>query len=538
MGEVHVKSELGDYGGGIKLYRDHYGVPHVFAGSVCDAYFGLGYCAAQERPKSLWLHQAFMQGRLAEFLGNLPLPHPALPILDGLIATPFFRGYGEAALTLKDIVSVDKWMRRWGYYELAQEGITELSNRARCLLDAFCQGVNFYYEQNGVPSGFEPYQKATELAWWSYFEHTIAMGFFVSNAFVIGGNRTQSGHAWLAGDPHYWLSDGHSEAHIVAPGFDLNGLWDGHILLGMWGGSNGHIAMGVTAAGLEGATVYQEKINPKNREEYWDWRVDSYRPIAAREHTVRVAGDRPITFVSRRTHHGPIVSETMVDGEPVVYSLRSVFHENPSSTFDQHLTMWTVKSVDEFLAFLEQAPYVRGHRIAADRGGNIGYACNGPAVVRNEKFDWSRPVDGSVAETEWDTEVMWRPGPSKYGLPEIKNPACGFIQTANDPPWTATVPALCGDDYPQYVFPSDWTTRTIRGARQRQLLAGSRRLKESDIKEVMFDVFAPDAYLGIRTLRRAFEAERSTLPALSKDAMEMDSLLAGWMGGPAPTVRR
>src|SRR5207237_9780000 len=47
------------------LYRDRYGVPHAFADDLRGAYFGLGYAAAQDRPRTLPLHQAMLQGRLA-----------------------------------------------------------------------------------------------------------------------------------------------------------------------------------------------------------------------------------------------------------------------------------------------------------------------------------------------------------------------------------------------------------------------------------------------------------------------------------------
>ena len=515
--------------GNIEIFRDRFGVPHVFADDLAGAYFGLGYCAAQDRPRTLPLHQLLVEGRLAERLGNRTLPDPELPFLDGLVATPFFRGYAEKSFRLTDLVGVDRWMRTFDYIGTAREGLSELGPRSQTILEAFCDGVNHYYRSAGAPSPIEQYRLETELAWWSQFEHTISMGFFISNAFVIAPSRTESGAVWIAGDPHYWFLDGHAEAHIACPELDLSGVWDGHVNLGMWGGTNRFIAMHLTAAGLEGSVVYRERVNPENRETYWDWRTSEYRRFASRQHEIRVAGGGGETFVARRSHHGPVIGEALVEGLPVAYTIRSPFLQRAGRRLEQHLELWTKRTAREFLDYLSKAEYVRGHRLAGDREGNIGYVCNGPVPVRSDALNWSAPVDGGIPEAEW-SDQLWRPGASEYALPSLLNPECGFIQSANDPPWTTTVPSLVGRDFPRYLFPEGWRDLGTRGARQRQVLSQRGRLSREQVQALLLDVFVPRAHLGIAALRRRFEAERDRLPPLSAAAERLDALLAGWDG--------
>jgi acyl-homoserine-lactone acylase len=149
--------------------------------------------------------------------------------------------------------------------------------------------------------------------------------------------------------------------------------------------------------------------------------------------------------------------------------------------------------------------------------------------VRDATIDWSLPVDGSVADTEWGQE-RWQPEGERYALPSFTNPPCGFIQSANDPPWVATVPPMTSRDFPRYIFPVGWKELGARGARQRALLHRGTALSREDLEAVVMDVFVPQAYYGIRALRRAFEAHRVVLPALSESAERLDRYLADWDG--------
>ncbi|MEJ2161933.1 MAG: penicillin acylase family protein, partial [Robiginitalea sp.] len=51
-------------------------------------------------------------------------------------------------------------------------------------------------------------------------------------------------------------------------------------------------------------------------------------------------------------------------------------------------------------------------------------------------------------------------------LPKVKNPADHWLQNANDPPWTSTIPmTLDPDDYPGYMAPRSMNFRPQRSAR-------------------------------------------------------------------------
>ena len=57
----------------VEIVRDNANVPHVFAASDRDAYFGLGYAHAQDRLWQMTTLRRTAQGRLSEVFGTRTL---------------------------------------------------------------------------------------------------------------------------------------------------------------------------------------------------------------------------------------------------------------------------------------------------------------------------------------------------------------------------------------------------------------------------------------------------------------------------------
>ncbi|HVL91317.1 MAG TPA: penicillin acylase family protein [Actinomycetota bacterium] len=59
---------------GVKIYRDSFGVPAVWGGSIADAWYGVGYALAEDRMWQMHLLRMAALGRLAELIGTGGLP--------------------------------------------------------------------------------------------------------------------------------------------------------------------------------------------------------------------------------------------------------------------------------------------------------------------------------------------------------------------------------------------------------------------------------------------------------------------------------
>jgi penicillin amidase len=94
-----------------RVYRDRWGVPHIFAANKNDAARALGYVHASERLFQMEMQRRAGQGRLSEMAGP------------GMLAT-------------------DKYIRTLGLYRLAQSSFAALSPKAQSHLQAYADGVN------------------------------------------------------------------------------------------------------------------------------------------------------------------------------------------------------------------------------------------------------------------------------------------------------------------------------------------------------------------------------------------------------------
>jgi penicillin amidase len=107
--------------GEVKIYRDGYGVPQIYATSHHDLFFAQGYSHAQDRfwQMDFWRHLG--AGRLSELLG-------------------------------KSMLDTDKFLRTLGWERVAQQELDLLGEEERAILEAYSAGVNAYLTQNTATS--------------------------------------------------------------------------------------------------------------------------------------------------------------------------------------------------------------------------------------------------------------------------------------------------------------------------------------------------------------------------------------------------
>jgi acyl-homoserine-lactone acylase len=121
--------------------------------------------------------------------------------------------------------------------------------------------------------------------------------------------------------------------------------------------------------------------------------------------------------------------------------------------------MAKAKNRMEFEAALKMMQNPMFNVVYADKEGNIMYLFNGNLPKRSEgdwSF-WSKPVDGRSSKYIWSQYHRYE------DLPRLLNPPTGFVQNANDPPWTSTYPiALHPKDFPAYMSPLGMDLRPQR----------------------------------------------------------------------------
>ena len=106
--------------------------------------------------------------------------------------------------------------------------------------------------------------------------------------------------------------------------------------------------------------------------------------------------------------------------------------------------------------------------VYADADGHIAYFHPQFVPRRDDRFDWTRPVDGSDPATEWHGVH------SIEDSPHVIDPPNGWIQNTNDWPYSAAGPySPKRKDFPEYM---DTAGESPRGLHAIRVLEGRERL--------------------------------------------------------------
>src|SRR5262249_19845303 len=134
----------------------------------------------------------------------------------------------------------------------------------------------------------------------------------------------------------------------------------------------------------------------------------------------------------------------------------------------------------------------------ADSKGEIAYLHPQFIPVRDDSFDWTRPVDGSDPRTEWQGLH------SVKDTPHLLNPKTGSIQNTNNQPHpTAGPESPKAADYPKYM---DTVGETPRGLHALRVLGGKSDFTLASLIGAAFDPYLTGFARLLPDLEAAYDA--------------------------------
>ncbi|MDE1174436.1 MAG: penicillin acylase family protein [Parvibaculaceae bacterium] len=520
----------------VDVVRDAHGVPHIYAQNLKDALHALGYVHAQDR---LWQMELFRRagaGRLSELFGGTTL-------------------------------SLDRYMRTFGFAAAARDTYGRLNDEDRGLLDAYAQGVNTYITTGDKPlppefqllfASPEPWRATDSIMlvkvlglmlsgnardevtradmmkklspaalseFWPAYPvgapvtlalagadlRTLFPGFVpkgASNEWVLGGRRTASGKPILANDPHLGMLAPSLWylAHLSTPQGNIVGATVPglpSVLLGR----NDRIAWGDTTTGADTQDLYIEKLNPDNPAQYLA--PDGWKPFAIRHETIHVRFGKDEDYAVRSTRHGPVMPYA---GKPAsddtVLAMAWAMMGTGDLTISAGMKLATARDWSEFNEALRNYRGPIQNMAYADVAGNIGLVSPGLIPVRGPGNEGHGlvPVRGDLSQNDWTGFIPFD------ALPRSYNPASGMIVNANN----RVVP----DSYP-YVVTNDWPPAE-RAERIIQLLESKELQDTSSTRAMQMDNVS---LFAVKTLPKLLE----TVPANALSGQAL-ALLGGWNG--------
>ncbi len=519
----------------IRVLRDANAVPHIFAASMRDGYYALGFVHAQDRLWQMDFLRRLAAGRLSEVLGERTLRIDRFFRLLGLERLAKQQADAMPAQVKQALAAyadgVNAWLAtRWGplppefaalRYEpapwepsdsilwgrlmgmrLANNWREELL-RTRMLERLPPERVDALL---GVEAGDRPITLAglAEAAAALYAAiPAAAVSDSASNAWVLSGTRTATGKPILANDPHLgfgapglWYL-----ARIVSPELTIAGATvpgvPFHLL-----GHNGRVAWGLTTTHADTEDLVVETLDPDDAERYLT--ETGSRAFVTRTEEIPISDGTTRTLVVRATRNGPVISDVLDAAAPdgTILALASTNFDPEDRTA---AGLYGMNHATDAQAFADAARALGApaqNVLYADSAGRIGLIAPGRLPVR-PRGDGSVPVGGADGP-------VWLGRVPTEAAPMSADPVNGLIVNANN--------RLVGPDHPHLI-----TRRWPAGFRAEHLLgalepADGHRLADSvalqmDVRSRAAETLMP-ALLSLET-----EDPRS------RAALEM---LAGW----------
>jgi penicillin amidase len=268
-----------------------------------------------------------------------------------------------------------------------------------------------------------------------------------SNNWAVSGRRTASGKPLVAGDPHRPLDvpNVYYQNHLACPEFDAIGLSFPGVPGFPHFGHNAAVAWCVTHTAADYQDLYIERFDPADPRLY-RFR-DEWRQAETMRETIHVRGAAPRQIDVTVTHHGPVVLGDPASGHAIAF--RYTATATPDRTFDALLPMLQARSADELEAAMRSWVDPVNNFVFADVHGAIGYRTRGQVPLRPMANAWV-PVPG------WDGAHEWQGAIPFEEMPAVRDPATGWVATANS--------RVAGPEYPHYIgldYSPDFRTRRL-----------------------------------------------------------------------------
>jgi acyl-homoserine-lactone acylase len=456
-------------GKGTEILWDKWGVPHVFARSLPEMFFCYGWVQAEAHGDLLLHALGGSRGRSAEYFGV---------------------GVGDRN------VKNDRWVWTNEVPGRSAEWLKAQAPGYRAYLDAFAEGINGYaakhpeaidaesrrvlpvsaldlieHEQHFINFTFVASERLAEPVATTTAEMAMPTEFGVSeydnedtrdgsNGWAIGPTHSADRKAMMLMNPHLaWAGDqSYFEVQLTAPGVNLYGATqiglpsmrfvfsDQLAITNTVNTNNGALLYRITEK--DGGYVFDGKVLPYTRANY---------PIKIRRADGSFGAE---TVEVLKTVHGPVIRRDA--GVPI--AMHAAGLDKPF-LLEQIWKMSTARNFEEYQAQLRRLQIPMYNILYADRDGHIEYLFNANVPRRPKGADgewamWQRPVAGDTSRL-LPTEIL-----TYEELPKLIDPASGYVQNSNEPPWDAGWPTMLDPkDYPAYIsssFPLFRSDRALR----------------------------------------------------------------------------
>jgi acyl-homoserine-lactone acylase len=494
----------------VTITRDDWGIAHVRGKTDADAVFGMIYAQAEDDFPRIEANYLTNLGRTAEAEGEKAIWQDLRARLY-VSESELKADYARSPESMRRLM--DAWADGLNYFLATHPNVHPRA------LTRFEPWMALSFTEGSIGGDIERIELDQLKAFYSGKPIAAALPAWRelqgSNGIAIAPKLTTNGSSLLLINPHTsWYF--RSEAQVSSDeGLNVYGAttWGQFFV---YQGFNPHAGWMHTSSGVDSVDEFAEKVERRGNSYCYRYGA-TCRPVGVRPVTIRYrTGDGRFaarTFTTFRTHHGPIVREA--DGRWVAFAMM----DKPVEALQQSFLRTKATDLASFLRVADFKANSSNDTIFADDKGVIAYLHPQFVPRRDNRFDYTKPVDGSDPATDW------RGLHALNELPSVLTPPNGWVQNTNTWPYRAAGKYSASPaNFPKYM---DTDGENFRGLHAVQMLEGSSGWTLDKLQTAAFDSYQPGFAVLIPSLLQAYDALPVADPRRARLAAPIGTL-RGW----------
>ena len=511
------------------IYRDTWGVPHIFGDKDEDTAYGLGYAHAEDDFATIQDILIAARGNLSEYYGRSVAANDymvkLLKIWD-TVEKNYENGLSDDVIKISEAYADGINHYASLYPDKAFKGVFPV--KGKDIVAGFIHRMPLMFGLDGTLAKLATNKYPIKNEDPSTSESDILnQRMLGSNVIAVSPSRSDDKFTRILINSHQPWSGPVAwyEAHLNSnEGWNMvGGLFPGSPVVLV--GHNENIGWSHTVNKPDLIDVYELTLNPENSNQYYfDGRYENFE-ISEASIKVKIWGPIKWTFKRKvfRSKHGPVIKN-----EHGSFAIRYSGHDE-FRYLEQWFRMNKSQNFDDFENALKLMAIPMFNTIYADKEGNIFYIYNALFPKRSDGYIWEGdPLKGDTSENLWKDYLPYK------DLPKILNPKSGFLQNCNSSPFLATT----GNDNPdQSLYNNNLGIerfQTNRALRAHEVYGEDLSIDRSEFYNYKYDTKYSEKSVLVTNLKR-FLAEAKTkdknanqaINILSKWNYETDSLAVG-----------
>jgi acyl-homoserine-lactone acylase len=457
----------------VSIIRDDWGIAHIEGPTDADAVFGMIYAQAEDDFPRIEANYLTALGRTAEAEGEKAIWQDLRARL--YVSEPELKAdYAASPDWLKRLM--DSWAAGLNYYLATHPQVKPrvLTRFEPWMALSFTEGsIGGDIERIDLQQLERFYGGTSKLA-----AAPVDPDPRGSNGIAIAPGLTKDGKALLLINPHTSFFFRSEQQVTSGQGLNVYGAstWGQFFI---YQGFNSRTGWMHTSSGVDNVDEFAFDVSPGKSPQYRYGNV--WRPLTARPVTIRYrTADGKMasrSFNIWRTHRGPIVRAD--NGRWIAFAMM----DRPVMALQQSYLRTKATNLTSFLAAARLQANSSNNTIYADADGKIAYLHPQFVPRRDDRFDYTKVVDGSNPATDWGGLH------SLTELPSMISPPNGWVYNSNNWPYSAAGGYSAEPRYfPKYM---DSFGENYRGLHALKLLEHSRDWTLDRLQAAAYDSYQP-----------------------------------------------